>query len=71
MLAEEAMSMTTPAVLIVLTRVQEEVYRYAYALGDAAVAAATVAAAGVVLWYALRAVRAVRPAVLTAMRRAA
>ena len=63
--------MTTPAALLVLTRVQDEAYRYAYALGDAAVAAVMIASAGVAVWYALRALRAVRPAVLTATRRAA
>jgi hypothetical protein len=40
------MPMTTSAALLLLSHVQDEAYRYAYALGDAAVAAAAVAALG-------------------------
>ena len=47
--------MTTPAALLVLSQVQDEAYRYAYALGDAAVAAAAVAALGGAVWLGLRA----------------
>jgi hypothetical protein len=54
-LAQEAMSMTTPAALLVFSQVQDEAYRYAYALGDAAVAAVAVAALGAAGWLGLRA----------------
>ena len=47
--------MTTPAALLVFSQVQDEAYRYAYALGDAAVAAAAVVALGGVCWGAVRA----------------
>jgi hypothetical protein len=53
--AQEAMPMTTPATLLMLSQVQDEAYRYAYAFGDAAVAAAAVAALGGVVWLGLRA----------------
>lgn len=59
--------MTTPAALVVLTRVQDEAYRYAYALGDAAVAAAAVAALGGVVWVGLRAFYFVRDMQLAGM----
>ena len=59
---------TTPAALIVLNRVQEEIYRYAYALGDVAVAVVTAAALGAGVWYAVRALR-FRAAVLTSALR--
>ena len=67
--------MTTPATLLVLSQIQDEAYRYAYALGDPAVAAAVVVALGGVGWLALRVFYFVRDmqlaGLLTLRRRAA
>ena len=59
--------MTTPAALVVLTQVKDEAYRYAYALGDAAVAAAAVVALGGAVWVGLRAFYFVRDMQLAGM----
>jgi hypothetical protein len=69
------MLMTTPAALLVFSQVQDEAYRYAYALGDAAVAVAAVVALGGAGWLALRAFYFLRDmqlaGLLTPRRRAA
>ena len=67
--------MTTPAALLALSQIQDEAYRYAYAFGDAAVAAAAVVALGGVCWLGLRAFYFLRDmqlaGLLTPRRRAA
>jgi hypothetical protein len=69
------MPMTTPAALLVLSQLQDEAYRYAYALGDAGVAAAAFVALGGVVWLGLRAFYFLRDmqlaGLLTARRRPA
>ena len=67
--------MTTPAALLVLSQAKEEAYRYAYALGDAAVLAVAVVALGGAGWLAFRAFYFLRDlqlaGLLTLRRRAA